>query len=208
MTSTENCVKYIDEIELEERGVMPSGEEMRKGYDFEAVYMEHKALAFLRAWPDVPEVLRPTYSRFYDAGLIFVDTNAPQGMSYPGQLRLTALGHRVREVMIGKTINFFRMVDVFALITADKLANRDPQTGHYLRLWKQYQGNKPQPDLMDWNTPDMRRYISLRLTGVDPTKTDGVKTAMTKLKAAFERRTFHTQMSSWRLSGNDAEIPF
>lgn len=197
----------FDDIELEVRGLMPTGEQMRKGRpltEFDPVYMEHRALAFLRTWPDVPEDLRPVYSRFFDAGLIFVDTNAPEGMSYPGKLRLTALGHRVREVMMGKQINFFRLVDVFALIPVEKLADRDKHTTFYMRLWRQYDKTP-----MDWNDQDMRRYISLRLAGHNPAEGEPtLRERMDKLRAAVERLTFHTQMVAYRAGGLDDDIPF
>lgn len=175
---------------------------MRKGRpvaDFEPVYMENKALDFLRAWPDVPEALRPVYGRFYDAGLIWSDPNAPQDMEWPGALRLTALGHRIREVMMGKHINFFRVQDVFALLNDDQLQKKGAMVTKYIKLFKR-----------EWSEPDMRRYVTLRLTGVDP-MTESLMDKIAKMGKAFERSTFHLGMTSWRLGGPDDldnNIPF
>lgn len=198
----------VDETELVERGV-PSGEEMRKNGswgEFPVLYMEPRALAFLRAWPDVPPVLRPAYSRFQDAGLMFVDPEAPPGMSWPGPIRLTALGHRVREVMIGKTINFFRMVDVLALMPTQNLYFRDPVSTYYLHLWKIYEGGADHPVRLYWDNADMKRYVAQRMQGYDPTSFKGLVPAEKRLKAAIERLTFHVNMLTWRTGDTEDEI--
>lgn len=201
----------VSETELLERGVA-TGEQLRRTKnELSAIFMEPRALAFLRAWPDVPEVLQPAYSRFYDAGLIWSDPNAPQEMGWPGTLRLTAAGHRVREVMIGSNINYFRIEDVFGVIAAEKLIQQDPQTHHFLRLWRcYYKSDAQHAQLMDWNYPDLKRYVSLRTDGKDP-GAFGYAAASARLKTAVERLTFHLGMLAWRM-GNpddiDNEIPF
>lgn len=73
----------------------------------QANYMERNALAFLRAWPDVPEVLRPVYGRFYDAGLIWADPNIEATGEWPSQLRLTEAGEKLKELVDGQSFNFF-----------------------------------------------------------------------------------------------------
>lgn len=187
---------------------MPSGEEMRVGRpaaEFEALYMEPRALAFIRAWPDVPEVLRPVYSRFYDAGLIFIDERAPKDAPYPGRLRLTALGHRIREVMIGKYINFFRLVDVFSFVQAKALADQEPKTAKFLALWKM--GG----EYLTWDKPDFKRYVQLRLTGVNLMKDRGFRDCLDDLKRAMERLEFYVGMDAWRRGDADDlenDIPF
>ena len=76
--------------------------------DVHPIYMEPRALEFLRAWPDVPETLRPAYSRFYDAGMIWVDPNVDSdGHTWPGQLRLTGAGEALKEIVDSQTFNFF-----------------------------------------------------------------------------------------------------
>jgi hypothetical protein len=73
-----------------------------------AIYMEKNALAFLRAWPNVPEVLRPVYSRFYDTGLIFIDDNVDcDHFTWPGQLRLTERGEALKQIVDAQSFNFF-----------------------------------------------------------------------------------------------------
>lgn len=75
------------------------------------IYMERRAFDFFRDFPDVPELLRPTYSRFYDAGLLWVDPNVDTDGSWPGSLRWTAEGRGLRDVyedmFPSKQINFF-----------------------------------------------------------------------------------------------------
>ena len=81
------------------------------------IYMEKRALEFLRAWPKVPEVLRPVYSRFYDAGLIWIDPNADDDFgAWPSQLRLTEKGKILKEIVDGQSINFFRVEDINPLL--------------------------------------------------------------------------------------------
>lgn len=75
-----------------------------------AVYMEPRALEFIRAWPNVPEGLRPAYGRFQSAGLIWVDPNVdsdPDLDAWPFALRLTERGEALKEVCDGQTYNFF-----------------------------------------------------------------------------------------------------
>lgn len=80
-----------------------------------AVYMEQRALEFIRAWPDIPPVLRPAYSRFYDAGLLWFDPNVdydPDLDTWPGQLRLTERGVALKEICDGQSFNFFTVTQL------------------------------------------------------------------------------------------------
>lgn len=83
------------------------------------IYMEKRALEFLRQWPEVDPLLRPVYSRFYDAGLIWVDPNVDDGYTgsdWPGALRLTEHGRALKEIVDGQTFNFFTRKQIVPLL--------------------------------------------------------------------------------------------
>ncbi len=75
------------------------------------IYMDRRAFEFFRSFPDVPEVLRPVYGRFLDAGLLWVDHQAEQAGDFPGPLRWTERGQQLRddyfEAFPSGTVNFF-----------------------------------------------------------------------------------------------------
>lgn len=78
----------------------------------ELIYMEQRALAFMRAWPDVPEVLRPVYARFYDHGLIWSDPNAESDGGWPSSLRLTNQGQMLKDIVDSRSLNWFSIPEL------------------------------------------------------------------------------------------------
>lgn len=152
--------------------------------EYEPIYMDARALEFLRAWPDVPEGLRPAYSRLYDAGMLWADPQAPQGLAFPGIFRLTALGQAMKDTLAIKSINFFRVLDVFNLVETDKLVNRDAYATKFVGLFKSTDG-----EYLDWNCPTMRRYISWRLLGYEPVEVAGIVATIAALKESIARLT-------------------
>lgn len=107
------------------------------------VYMEKIALAFLRAWPDVPEALRPVYPRFVHRGLLWIDPNVDwNGKRFPGALRLTEAGERLKEIVDAQSFNFFTIEQLEGIlpdgddparldrIFKDKIPGSIPPMGH------------------------------------------------------------------------------
>lgn len=71
-------------------------------------HMEMKAWLFLRAWPDVPDALRPVYARFRDLGFIWVDPNSQNDpTTWPGGLRLTNSGQMLKDEVDFAKVNVF-----------------------------------------------------------------------------------------------------
>lgn len=102
------------------------------------VYMEPRALAFLRAWPDVPVVLRPAWSRFRDAGLMDLDPDYDEDFSdgkYPSYLRLTPAGQALREIVTRQSYNLFSHEEASAI---GGLIIPETEEGYltYKNLWR------------------------------------------------------------------------
>lgn len=77
------------------------------------IYLEKRAREFLEAWPNPPEGLRPVYSRFMDAKMIWADPNVDSdGKSFPGTLRLTEDGQRLKDLVAGQSYNGYSLRDV------------------------------------------------------------------------------------------------
>jgi hypothetical protein len=154
------------------------------------VYMEMKALMFLREWPNVRESLRPVYARFLDAGLIYLDPNVDETGTWPSQLRLTHRGDLLKEIVDGQSFNFF---------TAKQLAPIMPH------------GSDPAD-------PD-RRIFKDRLpnTGLSvfklatPKSRGDIRTTLTRLSETLDKLIFEVGMNTWRNRAPDDlddDIPF
>lgn len=118
--------------------------------DFDPVYLDRKVLAFLKAWPN--DLDAAMYDRLYEARVIatpFADVAAIRGGP-----ALTHVGHCLRE-MINETFRdgllatFFPFTHVIGLWSIPLLANRRGDVGEFLTLFG-----------LDWNTPDVRKYIA------------------------------------------------
>lgn len=113
-----------------------------KPLDVEAVYMEPLALIFLRAFPGVPESLRPVYSRFYVNGLIASDGRGAPDLEltpdpWPGGLHLTEAGRRLKEIADGQSYNFFTVRQIKDILPSGQIEEveqrifKDRLPGHY-----------------------------------------------------------------------------
>lgn len=95
----------------------------------DTIYMERRAFEFFRAFPDVPEPLRPVYSRFYDTGLLWTDPNADDGDQWPGALRWTEAGRALRDAydenFPNGQINFFRVSQICELLPSGDLGEAE-----------------------------------------------------------------------------------
>lgn len=94
------------------------------------IYMEPRALEFLRQWPKVEPVLRPVYSRFYDAGLIWFDPNVDidpdeKGRDFPGSMRLTERGQALKELVDAQSFNFFTVEQIAPLLVGGDLEEKE-----------------------------------------------------------------------------------
>jgi hypothetical protein len=112
------------------------------------IYMERRAFEFFCAFPDVPEILRPVFSRFLDAGLIWQDPNVDETGEWPSQLRWTEAGQTLRdeyeESFPKRRINMFSLRRVCELMPSgdlgeiekrifkDQLPGSIPPMGHPL----------------------------------------------------------------------------
>lgn len=122
---------------------------------YEPVFLDHRGRLFIESWPNVPENLRPAYSRFYDAGCVWVDPNIDTTFEterWPGALRLTTLGESLRDAVQSQSFNFFHFNWTFDRLPLDDLVTRKDYAGFYLALFK-----------LTWNDPDVRRYIDQRM---------------------------------------------
>ncbi len=85
------------------------------------VFMDQRALAFLRAWPRVEPGLRPAYSRFQSAGLIWIDPNVDAETDldgapiWPGAMRLTRAGEVLKVMVDSQGYNMFSQTQVVAI---------------------------------------------------------------------------------------------
>ncbi len=101
--------------------------------DGDAFYMEKHAFRFFTDFPDVPDFLRPVYSRFLDVGLIWMDPNAEATGEWPSQLRWTAAGRELREAY---EENFpSRGINFFARATVKRLLPQGDHTKHMDRIF-------------------------------------------------------------------------
>lgn len=92
------------------------------------IYMEQRALEFIRQWPKVDPVLRPVYSRFYDAGLIWIDPNVDRGADnegFPGALRLTERGQMLKDIVDGQSFNFFTVAQIAPILVGGDLEDKE-----------------------------------------------------------------------------------
>lgn len=131
----------------------------------EQIYMEKRLLAFIRAWPDVPKDLRPAYCWLSDAGILTIDPDASYdfdpdlgGDPWPGGLKLSTFGERVKAVCDAQTYNFWLLPALLDLLPVEHLMNRTPPADAYIRMLR-----------LDWNSRDVRRYISMRMRELDGT---------------------------------------
>lgn len=155
------------------------------------IYMEKRALEFLRAWPGVPEVLRPVYSRFYDVGLIWVDPNVDYDPGFgpdvwPGALRLTEGGAALKDLVDGQSFNFFTVKQIMAILPSGDLTEKER------RIFKD---DLPQPMLTK-----------------PPPKVYDFKKALDKWKYQHAMLSFRLGQYMSKVHGDDslldAEIPF
>jgi hypothetical protein len=81
------------------------------------VYMERNALAFFRAWPDVPEALTPVAGRLRDAGLM------ADGWS------LTERGARLKAIIDSRSFNFFTAAEAEGVAVKGRVFKDDVYRG-------------------------------------------------------------------------------
>lgn len=85
--------------------------------DHPTVYMEPRALAFLRSWPDVPEALHGVWDRLWAGGVLWTDPNVDaDARIFPHALRLTAAGQVLKTLVDDQSYNMFLLGDVLALL--------------------------------------------------------------------------------------------
>lgn len=96
----------------------PDGVEKVAKPDIETVYMEPRALAFLRAWPDVPPALHGVWDRLWAGGVLWSDPNVddPEVGGFPFHLRLTEAGLWLKDLANGQSYNMFLRKDVMGLL--------------------------------------------------------------------------------------------
>lgn len=165
-------------------GGLASVDQMGAGMKAEPIYMHKDALAFLRAWPDVPEELRPVYGRFFDTGLVWIDPNASSdGRTWPGQLRLTPGGSQLKTIVDEQSFNFF---------TA-----------------KQLKGILPSGDCKD---PERRLFKdALPGPGCDARPepaTEGLLAMLAVAEAARRDLAHALRWAKCRVTGNEEDLPF
>lgn len=154
--------------------------------EYEPIYMIPRALEFIRAWPNVP--VRPVYSLFYDAGLLYMDPNVDDpgdgNRTWPGALRWTAEGERIRDLCCSQSINFFRIVDIFKNVPVEDL--EDPPK--YLRcFYDLFQVAPDWPDIQKWVRARVGPPGASRAVLEAPGPALGLKVRMARLEIAVER---------------------
>jgi hypothetical protein len=166
---------------------------MKKGgvweMDYEPIYMVPRALQFIRAWPNVPKDLRPAYSYFYDAKLIYLDPNVDDPgdghRNWPGSLRLTEEGERIRDLACAQTNNFFRIPEVFKSVPAVDLEELPEDVGHFFAL---FQLAPDWPDLQKWMRATLREPRRGVRAGVQLQREPmGLKLSLARLGVAADR---------------------
>lgn len=158
--------------------------------------MEATALRFMRAWPEVPNDLRPVYSWFFDAGLIWIDPQAEATGAFPSQLRLTESGQLIKDLVDGQSFNFFRIPDVLALEQTKYIVMKAEPIKHLLKIFQ-----------TDWRNPDIKLYCDLRKKD-QPIPECGLKTALTALGLAVDALNSQIERTLWEAGFDEEFIPF
>lgn len=112
-----------------------------------ALYMEHRALMWLRSFPSVPGVAEPIGVRMLEADL------------YDGLGSLLPLGAYWWEKLQKQSYNFWPVIDVFGMFTTEQLKNPTKAVKTYIAL---FQLNKYEDNVAAFNT-----YLKQRGVGPD-----------------------------------------
>lgn len=120
-------------------GVDPGGNPIVPRYDplsddpgHYALYMESRAMQWLRSFPAVPPVLEPVWKRMLDADF------------YDGMGSLVPLGAHWWERLKHQGYNFWLLKDVFGMFPASRLRQPDAQMQAYMDIFQlgKYPDNK------------------------------------------------------------------
>lgn len=148
----------------------------------EPVYIDKRVWDFLRAWPDNlnPEI----YDWLFEARVIATprDQIGDKSIWRTGPC-LTNLGYPFKEMIDSQSFNFFTVDQLLALWPVELLAMRRDDCTEFLRILQ-----------VDWNAPDVRRYIA---RGLDK---DKAVTGTREVDPALSRVTL-------RLTLNDSGSP-
>lgn len=126
--------------------MMPSGYES-------PVYMEPRILSYLRAWPEVGSGTVDIEVLLRDAGVLVECEDLPEG-----ELKLSRFGERVRALCRTQTYNFWLVPAFLDLLPLEHLAGRTSPASAFMRVLQ-----------LDWNSRDVRTYISARMREQDRT---------------------------------------
>lgn len=125
---------------------------MPSGYE-SPVYMEPRILAYLRAWPAVSVGTVEIEVLLRDAGILVECEDLPEG-----ELKLSRFGEKVRALCQTQTYNFWLVPAFLDFLPLEHLANRTPPASAFMRILQ-----------LDWNSRDVRTYISARMREQDGT---------------------------------------
>ena len=106
------------------------------------VYLDHRMSEFMRAFPDVPDVLRPVYVKAHDAGLMATPPGEAtgNGTRWPSGPVMTRLGGEFKDLLESRAQNLFRLGDVLGMWGAVYIATHgqrnDGVFGAFCKLWE------------------------------------------------------------------------
>lgn len=143
------------------------------------VYVQRRALALIRSWPEIPEGSEHLVGLLIDAGILSEDEDREEG-----DIGFSRFGERVKEICRDQNFNFWLLPVFLDLLPVDHLAQRTPPADAYMRVLQ-----------LDWNSRDVRTYISERLREQDGTiplirqPPRDLLSMMSALGEAFDRLT-------------------
>lgn len=174
----------------------PDGVQTLAKPDIETVYMEPRALAFLRAWPDVPQALHAVWDRLWAAGVLWTDPNAgdewdASPAKFPFSLRLTSAGEALKTLIDGQSYNMFLRTDVVGIVELIDVDFRGADVfGNPTGLTPEQEFMRRHIDFRSLWKDEIGTYAA-NFTGRPPTGMSGslagLKSALIQNKAAQER---------------------
>lgn len=150
------------------------------------VYVERSLLKYIRTWPNAE--YDPCWITLVSAGVLSMTEQE-------GELILTDFGSRVKAICDSQSYNFWLLPAFLDPLPVSDLANRTSQADHYVT----------QILRLDWNSRDVRTYISARMlegevphgcpSTVDRPPSD-LLSMIAALGEAFDRLTARLEVTS------------